>query len=311
MKYQVIKTENLQHDNAQMRTKFQFEDILESVKLYGILTPLVVWEIAKGMFEILQGNRRFACGVSLGLTEFPCFIVKVANEREKLLVKNDYSRRTLAEYDIARLILELRLDKGFSEESTIAQIRGLLVQNEQGYNASVLALRKAGMAWHEAELLKAVHANLKGKYQSLWFACQTPQQREFLYYRSFSEIPDNAITKPEFFRKLTLSQIKSLAEKPLIEVIESLDNTSKAQGEKRKSLDTAKTRKDNLQVKSSAFLTFLAYLSGDLTITSSQIESLDAELYAIQNTPKATPNAEKPVKAIKVAKSVKQASKSL
>ena len=61
------------------------DDMIESIKENGILTPLIVRE--KGdEYEILAGHNRFECGKAAGLTAFPCIVKNVDDEEAELIV---------------------------------------------------------------------------------------------------------------------------------------------------------------------------------------------------------------------------------
>lgn len=66
-------------------------DLVESIKRYGVLTPLIVRPVGNaGKYEIIAGARRFRASGEAGLKEVPCRIVKVENDTalEVIVVEN-------------------------------------------------------------------------------------------------------------------------------------------------------------------------------------------------------------------------------
>lgn len=54
-----------------------FEGLVTSVSLFGVLEPLIVFPspAGDGMYQIVSGNRRLNAAVQVGLTEVPCTII--------------------------------------------------------------------------------------------------------------------------------------------------------------------------------------------------------------------------------------------
>ena len=70
------------------------EDLKQSIHDHGILVPLVVtptWE--NGNWEILSGHRRWACALTLELTEVPCEIRAIPIETARWSVVVEYNRQ--------------------------------------------------------------------------------------------------------------------------------------------------------------------------------------------------------------------------
>lgn len=61
----------------------ELEDLVESIKIHGILQPLIVIEREDGGYELIAGERRFRAATIVGLATVPC-IVRMATRQEKL-----------------------------------------------------------------------------------------------------------------------------------------------------------------------------------------------------------------------------------
>lgn len=87
-------------------------DLVESIKRYGVLTPLIVRPVGNdGRYEIMAGARRFRASREAGLATVPCRVVEVENDTalEVVVVENLQRRdiHPLEEAEGFREILEL------------------------------------------------------------------------------------------------------------------------------------------------------------------------------------------------------------
>ncbi len=82
---QIIPTEY----NPKSRTSTRnLKDLEESISNYGIITPILLSHSNK----IIDGNRRFACAISLGLTEVP--VIEYDGDPDQAYVEiNSYARK--------------------------------------------------------------------------------------------------------------------------------------------------------------------------------------------------------------------------
>jgi len=92
----------------------ELEDLINSIKVHGIIQPLVVSPKDDGRYELIAGERRFRSAKSLDLPTVPV-IVRNAKEQEKLeiaLIEN-IQRKNLNAYEEAlayeRLVNEFNL----------------------------------------------------------------------------------------------------------------------------------------------------------------------------------------------------------
>jgi ParB family chromosome partitioning protein len=68
------------------------EDLVESVRVHGILVPLVVAPEGSG-WEVISGHRRLACARRLGLPDVPCEIRPLRTRSERRLAVLEYNRQ--------------------------------------------------------------------------------------------------------------------------------------------------------------------------------------------------------------------------
>lgn len=50
------------------------KEMMESIKINGIMQPLIVRPITNGKYQILSGHNRRICGKAIGITSFPCIV---------------------------------------------------------------------------------------------------------------------------------------------------------------------------------------------------------------------------------------------
>jgi ParB family chromosome partitioning protein len=87
-------------------------DLVESIKRYGVLSPLIVRPVGNnGKYEIIAGARRFRASGEAGLKEVPCRVVKVENDTALEVIVVDNLQRVnphpLEEAESFKEILEL------------------------------------------------------------------------------------------------------------------------------------------------------------------------------------------------------------
>jgi ParB family transcriptional regulator, chromosome partitioning protein len=61
----------------------QLNELIESIKIYGIIQPLIVTDLGSGYYELIAGERRLRASKAIGLDTVPV-IVREAKEQEKL-----------------------------------------------------------------------------------------------------------------------------------------------------------------------------------------------------------------------------------
>jgi len=86
-KVQVLSIDKIYPNPNQPRKRFdegRMEELANSIRVHGIIQPIIVTEDAKGHM-IIAGERRWRAAKSIGLKEMPC-IVKHYNEKQLLEV---------------------------------------------------------------------------------------------------------------------------------------------------------------------------------------------------------------------------------
>lgn len=101
----------------------ELEELIASVKEYGIMQPLVVTEKANGMFELIAGERRLRSAREAGLKKVPV-IVRTATEQEKLelaLIEN-IQRADLSPIEEAHAYTKLMEEFHLTQEAVAKRV---------------------------------------------------------------------------------------------------------------------------------------------------------------------------------------------
>ena len=121
-----LKITEVEPNRDQPRKKFNqesLEELAESIKMYGVIQPIVVSK-KDGYYGIIAGERRWRASKIAGLTEIPA-IIREDDERknkEIALIEN-IQREDLNAYDKAVGIKSLMTDYDLTQEQT-AKILG-------------------------------------------------------------------------------------------------------------------------------------------------------------------------------------------
>lgn len=91
-KYEIIKDEDLEdfpNQPFKMYSESRKNTMIESIKINGIIEPIVVRKTENGKYQILSGHNRRFCGREAGLTEFRCIVKENMTEDEARLYMVD------------------------------------------------------------------------------------------------------------------------------------------------------------------------------------------------------------------------------
>ena len=77
---EIERLKAFRHHPFQVRDDDDLEKLKESIKMYGILTPLLVRPIKDGTYEIISGHRRKRAAALLGYRKIPVLIQPMSYE---------------------------------------------------------------------------------------------------------------------------------------------------------------------------------------------------------------------------------------
>jgi len=149
----------------------EIQNLSESIKENGIIQPIIVRVKDDGLYEIVAGERRLRASKLAGLTEAPCVIINVDDERSAVLALiENIQRRDLTFFEEAEALRCILKDGGITQEqlsskigksqSTIAnKLRLLALPNK----VKLLILKNGITERHSRALLKIVNDEMKEK----------------------------------------------------------------------------------------------------------------------------------------------------
>lgn len=108
--FQRIPIDRIAKNPNQPRKLFdteQLSGLAESIRRYGIITPLTVRRLGAG-FELVAGERRLRAARMVGLETVPCYIVEVTDENSSLMaLLENLQRQDLDFFDEAAFLRQL------------------------------------------------------------------------------------------------------------------------------------------------------------------------------------------------------------
>lgn len=98
------------------------ESLAESIRRYGVITPLTVRRVREG-FELVAGERRLRAAKLAGLDAVPCYIVSVSNEDSGLMaLLENLQREDLDFFEEAESLRRLTEDFGMTQQQAAQRI---------------------------------------------------------------------------------------------------------------------------------------------------------------------------------------------
>lgn len=121
-----VAVANIESNPLQPRENFDYgdlEDLVNSIKQYGIIQPLVVSPLPDGKYQLIAGERRLRAAQVMDLAKVPC-LVRNARELEKLelaLIEN-IQRTNLNPMEEARAYKKLIDDFSLTQEEVAVRV---------------------------------------------------------------------------------------------------------------------------------------------------------------------------------------------
>lgn len=103
-------------------TETELESLAESIRRYGIITPLTVRRVESG-YELVAGERRLRCAKKLGLATVPCFVVRADGEQSCLMaLLENLQREDLDCFEEAESLRQLTETFGMTQQQAAQRI---------------------------------------------------------------------------------------------------------------------------------------------------------------------------------------------
>ena len=99
----------LDHDSHLRNIDDDMSELVEHIKIHGLLEPLLVTQKDNGKYEIISGFRRFKALNMLGWQNIPCMVVSETDEiiKKAMLFGKELTHNPLHEEDAIRICTEL------------------------------------------------------------------------------------------------------------------------------------------------------------------------------------------------------------
>ena len=121
-----IPLAEIQPNRAQPRKDFDekaLAELTESIRNYGVVTPIIVKPIPSGGYMIVAGERRFRAAMNAGLFSIPAVIRSMSEqEASEIALVENLQREDLNPIEEARGIKQLIDDYGYTQEEAAAKI---------------------------------------------------------------------------------------------------------------------------------------------------------------------------------------------
>jgi len=120
---QVARIEFNQYQPRTMLDDEKFHDLVSSVRVHGIVQPIVVRSKTGGSYELVAGERRLRAARAAGLATIPAVVRDFTDEQslEVALIEN-LQREDINAVDAARAYKRLADDFGLSQEEIAARL---------------------------------------------------------------------------------------------------------------------------------------------------------------------------------------------
>lgn len=154
-------------------------DLSNSIKTQGVLQPILVEEIAEGVYVIVAGERRYRAAKMAGLTKIPCIVRSFSDlQRMEISLIENIQRENLNPVEEARAFSYLLTQAGIKQEE-LAQRVG------KGRSTITNSLRLLNLPEKMLEGLEKGYIT-SGHARAL-LSVENPADQEILFSRIISE----------------------------------------------------------------------------------------------------------------------------
>ena len=95
-KLDVTKLKEFENHPYKVKHDDEMEMLIDSIKEYGILSPIIARPLANDEYEIISGHRRLFASKRAGLTEVPAFVYEMDRDKATIaLVDSNLHREHL------------------------------------------------------------------------------------------------------------------------------------------------------------------------------------------------------------------------
>ena len=122
----MLPQESILPNKNQPRRNFNadaLEGLAESIRQNGILQPLLVRALPNDLYELIAGERRLRAARMVGMTNLPCVLLQVSDERSAVFaLLENMQRQDLDYFEESEAILHIMLLYRLSQETLAAKL---------------------------------------------------------------------------------------------------------------------------------------------------------------------------------------------
>ena len=133
---EISKIEPMKNQPRKVFDKEALNELANSIKIHGVITPIIVSDTKEGFYQIIAGERRWRAAKIAGLKKIPV-VIKEYNEKEsdEIALIENLQRENLNAYEEALGYKNLMDKYGYTQEET-----GKLVSKSRVYITNTLRL---------------------------------------------------------------------------------------------------------------------------------------------------------------------------
>ncbi len=137
----VSKLKEFENHPYKVKDDLEMENLKDSIKENGILSPIIVRPIENDEYEIISGHRRLFASKKAGLTEVPALIFEMSREDAAIaLVDSNLHRENILPSEKAfayKLKMEALKHQGQRNDLTSVQVAPMLSAEAVGMNENI------------------------------------------------------------------------------------------------------------------------------------------------------------------------------
>lgn len=181
-----IAIEQISRQSIKKRGKTQSNSIIrlaESIKKYGILTPIEVKPTANSdgflFYEVIDGNKRLQAAETIGLQQIPCQILSPSMPKyAKSNAINHLKQAKMHYFDQAKALFELTNRYQMTQEEIASRL---------GYSQSAVANKLRLLHFSEEEQTYIRQLSLTERHARVLLRLKSPEKRAFLAQKIATE----------------------------------------------------------------------------------------------------------------------------
>lgn len=123
---QLIGLDDISTNKRQPRKHFDddsLEELADSIRVHGVLSPIIVRPLGSDKFELIAGERRFRAAKIAGIAEIPAIVKAVAGQESlEIAIIENVQREDISAYEAALAYRQLTDEFGLNQEEVALRV---------------------------------------------------------------------------------------------------------------------------------------------------------------------------------------------